>query len=382
MVNRKSAEDLIPSADLPFTTYDSRLSPMRAHNFSAGPSPLPLDVLLELRDELPEYPGLGASLIEVSHRSKAYGAVHERAIERLRRLLGLGDSWHVLFLAGGASMQFYQAPLNLLPEGGTADYLDTGVWSRKAIKEARRVGRVNVAASGAPDYTALPALETWRLDPGAAYLHYTSNNTVYGTQFADAPRADVPLVCDASSDFLSRPLDLDRHGLLYAGAQKNLGPAGVTLVLVRQDLLDRRNADLPTMLDYGTHAGSLFNTPPVFAIYLVEKVLAWLEREGGVPEMARRAARKAQALYDALDRSDFYTGRAASASRSRMNVTFRTPTPDLDARFADEAAAEGLIGLKGHRTTGGLRASLYNAVSEADVAALTAFMDAFAQRYG
>ncbi len=355
---------------------------MRAHNFSAGPSPLPLDVLLELRDELPEYPGLGASLLEVSHRSKAYDAVHERAKERLRRLLGLSDAWHVLFLAGGASMQFYQVPLNLLPPGGSADYLDTGVWSVKAIKEARRVGRVNVVASGAPDYAAIPAPETWRLDPAAAYFHYTSNNTIYGTQVDWTPEAAVPLVCDASSDFLSRPMDLDAHGLIYAGAQKNLGPAGVTVVLVRDDMLARRTPDLPTILDYGTHTGALFNTPPVFAIYLVEKVLAWLEREGGVPEMQRRADAKARRLYARLDASDFYTGHAAPGARSRMNVTFRTPSEALDAAFVAEAQAAGLIGLKGHRTLGGLRASLYNAVSAEDVAALVAFMDRFEAQHG
>ncbi|HYE57573.1 MAG TPA: 3-phosphoserine/phosphohydroxythreonine transaminase [Rhodothermales bacterium] len=355
---------------------------MRAHNFSAGPSALPLDVLLELRDELPVYPDLGASLIEVSHRSKAYSEVHERAKERLRRLAGLGSDWHVLFLAGGASMQFYQVPLNLLPPDGSADYLDTGIWSSKAIREAQRVGLVNVAASGAPSYAAIPEPETWQLSPRAAYLHYTSNNTVYGTQFAATPLADVPLVCDASSDFLSRRLDLTRHGLIYAGAQKNLGPAGVTIVLVRQTMLEARNPDLPTMLDYGTHAEGLFNTPPVFAVYLVEKVLAWLEREGGVNEMERRAGRKASLLYGRIDRSDFYTGLADASSRSSMNVTFRTPTPALDARFAEEAAAEGLIGLKGHRTLGGLRASLYNAVTVNDVAVLVSFMDTFEERYG
>lgn len=373
----------------------------RLHNFSAGPGPLPTSVLDEVRAELLDYRGLGASLLEVSHRSKEYLAVEASARARLRRLLGLSDDWHVLFLTGGASMQFHQVPLNLRGPGQTAAYLDTGVWAAKAIREAERPlhgddhGRVAIVASGKDDdYRAIPAAQTWTVPADAAYLHVTTNNTIYGTELHATPdlaargAPDVPLVADASSDFLSRPIDLDAYGLVYAGAQKNLGPAGVTLVLLHDTMLGRRTAagiapgSLPAMLDYATHARDLFNTPPVFAVYLVEKVLAWIEAEGGVAEMDARADRKAAALYARIDRTGFYRGHAAVPDRSRMNLLFTTPSPESDARFVDEAKAAGLIGLKGHRTTGGLRASLYNAVSDADVAALVAFMDAFEARHG
>ena len=354
-----------------------------------------------MQAELLDYRGLGASLMEVSHRSKDYLAVEASARERLGRLLGLTDDWHVLFLTGGASMQFHQVPLNLRGPGQTAAYLDTGVWAAKAIREAERPthgddhGRVAVVASGKDGgYRALPAVETWAVPPDAAYLHVTTNNTIYGTELHATPDVaalgapGVPLVADASSDFLSRPIDLGAHGLIYAGAQKNLGPAGVTLVLVRDDQFARRTAagiapgSLPTMLDYATHARDLFNTPPVFAVYLVEKVLAWIEAEGGVAEMDARADRKAATLYDRFDRTDFYRTHAAPADRSRMNVLFATPAPETDARFVAEAKEAGLIGLKGHRTTGGLRASLYNAVTDTDVAALVSFLDAFEARHG
>ncbi len=376
----------------------------RLHNFSAGPGALPTSVLDEVRAELLDYHGLGASLLEVSHRSDAYIAVEASARERLRRLLGLGDDWHILFVTGGASTQFTLAPMNLRGPGQSADYLDTGLWSANAIREARRLGgagespgegRVNVAASSAEGgYASIPPKETWQLDPHAAYLHYTSNNTIYGTEFHAVPvvedhgAAGVPLVVDASSDFLSRPLDLARHGLVYAGAQKNLGPAGVTLVLVRDDLFARRTAagiapgSLPAMLDYATHAKGMFNTPPVVAVYLVEKVLAWVEAEGGLAEMDARADRKSAAVYARIDRTGFYRGHAARADRSRMNVLFSTPSPALDAAFTADAASAGLIGLSGHRSTGGLRASLYNAVSEESTAALVSFMDDFEARHG
>ena len=359
---------------------------VRQHNFSAGPGSLPREVVDEVRDELPVYPGLGASIMEVSHRSPAYTEIHTRAGARVKSLLGMGEDWHVLFLQGGASMQFHQLALNFIPEGGTVDYLDTGVWSTKAIQEAEivargRGARVNVAASGrASDYTAIPDASSWRLSDDAAYLHYTSNNTIYGSQFASEPQVAAPLVCDASSDFLSRPLDVDRYGLIYAGAQKNIGPAGVTAVLVRDDLLQTRAPDLPTMLDYGTHAAKLFNTPPVFAIYIVDKVLAWIERNGGLEGMVERNAAKADRLYGALDGSEFYRPTVARDSRSSMNVCFRLPSEDLDARFVAEAKAAGLLALKGHRSVGGVRASIYNALSLQDVEALVDFMDAFESR--
>ena len=360
----------------------------RQHNFSAGPAALPAEVLEEVRDELPAYPGLGASILEVSHRSKAYAEIDQRAKSRIRSLLGLSDDWHVLFLQSGASLQFHQVPLNFLPPGGTASYLDTGAWSAKAIKEAEIVGRSrdaapSVAASSAEaEYTYVPRPSGWRVDPASAYLHFTSNNTIYGTQFHDEPTADVPLVCDASSDFLSRPLDAERYGLIYAGAQKNVGPAGVTIVLVRDGFLQTRQPGLPTLLDYQTHAKKLFHTPPAFGVYVVDKVLGWIERNGGLAGMVERNRAKAGRLYDAIDAGDFYRGTAREDSRSQMNVTFRLPTEDLEAAFVEGSAREGLLALKGYRTVGGVRASIYNAVEPASVEALVDFMRRFEEDHG
>ena len=360
----------------------------RQHNFSAGPGALPTEVLDELRDELPVYPGLGASMMEVSHRSAAYSEVHDRAVARIKGLLGLGDDWHVLFLQGGASMQFHQVPLNFLPAGGTASYLDTGAWSAKAFKEAQTVGRgrdaaPSMAASSAGDgYTYIPRPDAWDVDPAAAYFHYTSNNTIYGTQVHDEPSVEMPLVCDASSDFLSRPMAAERYGLIYAGAQKNVGPAGATVVMVREDFLQTRQPGLPTMLDYGTHSAKLFNTPPVFAVYLVDKVLGWVERHGGLAGMEERNRQKVDRLYGALDASDFYTTPVRPDSRSHMNVVFRLPTEDLEARFVAEAKGEGLLALKGHRSAGGIRASIYNAVEPASVETLVDFMGRFEADHG
>ncbi len=355
----------------------------RQHNFSAGPAALPLEVMLEVRDELPVFPGAGASILEISHRGGAYDAIHARAQARLRSLLGVDDSWHVLFLQGGASMQFYQTALNFLPPDGSADYLNTGTWSKKAIKEARRVGRVNVAATSEDrNFSYIPEPDTWKLDEGAAYLHYTSNNTIFGTEFHFTPPARVPLICDASSDFLSRPINMAAHGLIYAGAQKNIGPAGVTVVMVQDSFLQRRNADLPTMLDYGTHVGDMFNTPPVFAVYVVDKVLGWLEKGGGLEAMDATNGEKAELLYSRIDASDFYRGTADADARSRMNVCFRLPTEALEAQFISEAKAEGMTGLKGHRSVGGIRASIYNACPLASVRALVQFMDGFEARNG
>ena len=375
--------------DLP-VTYDTPPADLdvRQHNFSAGPGALPAEVLEEVRDELPAFPGLGASVVEVSHRSPAYTEIHERAKARLASLLGLGDDWHVLFLQSGASLQFHQVPLNLLPAGGTASYLDTGAWSAKAITEAEIVARdrgasVSVAASSREaDYTFIPKPSEWSVDPDAAYLHFTSNNTIYGTQFHEEPIVDMPLVCDMSSDFLSRPIDASKYGVIYAGAQKNIGPAGVTAVLVRDDVLQSRVEGLPTLLDYGTHAAKLFHTPPVFAVYMVDKVLGWIERNGGLPGMVERNRAKVARLYGALDASDFYRPTARPDSRSHMNVTFRLPTEDLEARFVADAAREGLLALKGYRTVGGVRASIYNAVEPASVGALVDFMDRFEAAYG
>jgi phosphoserine aminotransferase len=365
-------------------------SSSRQHNFSPGPGTLPLEVIEEVRAELPVYDGVGASIMEISHRSPAYDEVHDSARQLMRDLLGLGGDWHVLFLQGGASMQFHQVALNFLPEGGSADYLVTGEWAGKALKEAgivakARNARARAAASSEDDnFCYIPESASWDLDSGAAYLHYTSNNTIFGTQFADEPEAPegVPLVCDASSDFLSRYITPGRYGLIYAGAQKNIGPAGVTAVLVHDEFLQRRVSGLPTILDYGTHVKKLFNTPPVFAVYVVEKVLRWLKGQGGLDGIAQRNDRKARILYDAMDGTDFYRGTARPPSRSNMNVTFRIAEESLEADFLAQAKKEGLLGLKGHRSVGGLRASIYNACPVESVEALVGFMRQFERQRG
>ena len=361
---------------------------LRQHNFSAGPGALPTEVLEEVRDEMPAFPGLGASIVEVSHRSAAYTEIVERAQRRMRGLLGLGDDWHVLFLQSGASLQFHQVPLNFLADGGTAAYLDTGTWSANAVQEARIVARdrnasVEVAASSADgDYSYVPPPAEWDVPADAAYLHYTSNNTIVGTQFRDEPAVAMPLVCDMSSDFLSRPIEAERYGLIYAGAQKNLGPAGATVVLVRDEFLRTRVEGLPTLLDYRTHAAKLFHTPPVFVVYVIDKVLGWIERNGGLPGMVERNRVKVGALYGAIDASGFYRGTARTDSRSHMNVTFRLPSADLEDAFVKGAAHHGLLALKGHRSVGGVRASIYNAVEPASVQALVDYMGRFEERNG
>jgi len=355
----------------------------RNHNFSAGPGTLPLEVLEEARDEFLVFRDAGASVIEISHRSKQYTDVAENAKALLKSHLGLGDDWHVMFLQGGASMQFYQVPLNFLEAGQTADYVDTGAWSKKAVSEARSLGIVHIAASSAEGgHKRIPAMSEWQQSDKARYLHYTSNNTIFGTQFHFIPESSAPLVCDASSDFLCRPMNTDGHSVIYAGAQKNLGPAGVTVVLIQDDFFRSRKTGLPTMLDYGTHATKLFNTPPVFAVYLVEKVLRWLDDMGGLSVMQKRNEKKAAELYTRIDRTDFYSGNADVDSRSLMNVTFRLPTEDLEATFVSEAAQHGLDGLKGHRSAGGIRASIYNACTPESVSALVAFMDNFEKQRG
>ena len=356
---------------------------MRKHNFSAGPGTLPEEVLFEVKNELPTYDDIGSSVMEISHRSATYTEIAESARSRFRKLLGLDEQWHILFLQGGASMQFYQAPLNFLPAGGVADYVDTGAWSSKALKEAKRVGDARCAASSADrNYSYIPEAGSWILTPGAAYVHFTSNNTIFGTQFHSEPEVEASLICDVSSDFLSRPLDLDRYGLIYAGAQKNIGPAGVTVVLIRDDFLQKSNPDLPTMLDYRTHTAKLFNTPPVFAVYLVEKVLRWLEGKGGIEGIQQINAEKANRLYGRIDATDFYRGTAQVDSRSEMNVCFRLADESLEADFIQEAASEGLLALKGHRSVGGIRASIYNACPPASVNALVSFMDEFERKKG
>ncbi len=356
----------------------------RLHNFSAGPGALPVSVLEEAQQEMLVYGGAGASIMEISHRSPEYTAVVDSARQHLATLLGLGDEWHILFLQGGASLQFYQLALNFLPAGQTADYVNTGSWSKKAIAEARRVGNVHVAATSAEDnFSHIPPVSSWSHSSDPAYVHITSNNTIFGTQFQEDPvSSPAPLICDASSDFLSRPLDLAPYGMIYAGAQKNIGPAGVTVVLIRKSFMERIKGDLPTMLDYRVHAEKLFNTPPVFAVYMVEKVLRWVAEEGGLMGMKARNEAKADLLYGRIDQTDFYRGTAEKGSRSKMNVTFRLPSEEMEAEFISGAKTEGLLALKGHRSAGGIRASIYNACELSSVQALVDFMSDFERKNG
>jgi phosphoserine aminotransferase len=360
----------------------------RVHNFGAGPAALPLPVLERVREELLDYAGTGMSVLEMSHRSAAFEAIIHKAEAELRALAGIGPDYAVLFLQGGASLQFAMVPANLRREGASADYVLSGHWSKAALQEAQKQGRVRVAASTEGSaFDRVPSQAELDLDAAAAYLHYTSNNTIYGTQWSQPPEppAGVPLVCDASSDVLSRPFDVTRLGLLYAGAQKNLGPAGVTLVLVRRDLLERVPGGLPALLDYRLMAESrsLHNTPPTFAIYVTGLVLEWLRERGGLEAIGERNDAKAAQLYAAIDQSDgFYRGHAQPASRSRMNVTFRLRDEAAEKAFLQQAQAEGFDGLKGHRSTGGVRASIYNACPDESVSALAAFMDEFRRRRG
>jgi phosphoserine aminotransferase len=358
----------------------------RVHNFSAGPAVLPLSVLEEIQRDLIALPGAGMSILEISHRSQTFESILAQAEADIRALAGIPANYRVLFLQGGASLQFSMVPMNLLSPGTTADYIDSGSWAEKAIAEAKRVGTVNVAATTRHEhYSRLPTQAELRLTPAAAYVHMTSNNTIEGTQFKKLPDVGAsPLVSDTSSDMFSRPIDVTRHALIYAGAQKNMGPAGVTVVIIRDDLLQRSQKTLPTMLNYAVQSehGSLYNTPPVFAAYAVGLVMKWLRAQGGLAAIARVNERKAAKLYAEIDRSGFYKGTAHRDCRSLMNVTFRLATEDLENRFVKEATAAGLDGLKGHRSVGGMRASIYNAFPEAGVDALVQFMQEFERTRG
>lgn len=358
----------------------------RVFNFGAGPAVLPEPVLEQIREDLPALPRVGMSVLEISHRSPAFDEILATAEANIRALADVPGDYHVLFLQGGATLQFSMVPMNLLSAGGSADYLITGSWAAQAAREAEKFGSVRVAATTEPEgFRRLPAAAAIDFSPAASYVHATTNNTIAGTQWPAMPAVgDRPLVVDASSDIFSRPIDVAGHGLIYAGAQKNLGPAGVTVVIIRPDLAERGPASLPKLLRYATYVqgGSRPNTPPVFAVYVVSLVTAWLRDQGGLDAVAARNERKAAKLYAAIDRSDFYRGVAAPDSRSRMNVTFRLPTPALEKRFAHEAEAAGLAGLKGHRSVGGLRASIYNAFPEGGVDALAAFMTEFERIHG
>jgi phosphoserine aminotransferase len=357
----------------------------KVHNFNAGPAVLPQAVLAQAQAELLDYQGRGMSILEMSHRSKEYEAVNAQAEARIKALLGLGEGYRALFLQGGASFQFAMVPLNFLPAGAVADYIVTGAWGEKAVEEARRVGEANVAASSAEGgFRSLPA--EIKLSPGAAYVHLTTNETIQGVQWADLPDiGDAPLIADMSSDIMSRPLDASRFAMIYAGAQKNIGPAGVTAVIMSEELIARGRKDLPTIMRYATFAknSSLYNTPPAFSIYLLNLVLGWIADLGGLEAMEARNRRKAGLVYAAIDGSGgFYRGHAAPEARSLMNVTFRLPDEALEKQFVAEAQAAGMVGLAGHRSVGGIRASLYNALEEQSCAALAGFMGEFLRKNG
>ena len=362
------------------------MSVHRIYNFSAGPAVLPVEVLEEAQRDLVALPGVGMSVMEISHRSKPFDEIIQGAEADLRTLGGIPDNYKVLFLQGGASLQFSSVPMNLLGAGQTADYIITGDWSKKAQKEAKKVGATSVSASTeAGGFKRVPRQSELAFTAGAAYVHMTSNNTIFGTEFNYVPDSGAaPLVCDASSDIFSRPVDVSKFGVIYAGAQKNLGPSGLTLVIIREDLLERSSDSLPSMLNYKTMAanGSLYNTPPVFGIYILRLVLKWLIKHGGLDAIGVVNDRKAKTLYDELDRTEYWRPHADADSRSVMNVTFRLPSEDLEKKFVKEATAAGFDGLKGHRSVGGLRASIYNAFPEAGVDALVHFMREFERKNG
>ena len=358
----------------------------RIHNFSAGPAVLPLPVLEQAQRDLISLPGVGMSVMEISHRSKTFEDLLNTAIADIRALAGVPDSYKVLMLQGGATLQFSMVPMNLLTAGRSADYIDTGSWADKAIKEAKKVGSVNIAASTKADgYTRIPRQDELKLTPGAAYVHITTNNTIEGTEWKAPPDVgEAPLVADASSDIFSGPIDVSRFGLIYAGAQKNLGPSGVTLVIIREDLLPRSTDAVPIMLNYKVHAdnNSLYNTPNTFGIYILGLTMKWLRSIGGLEGIAHTNQRKASRLYAEIDRTGFYRGTAQRESRSLMNITFRLRDEQFEKVFEKEATAAGLDGLKGHRSVGGMRASIYNAFPEEGIDALVIFMREFERKHG
>ncbi len=359
--------------------------PERIYNFSPGPATLPYPVLEEAGRDIVNYKNTGIGLIELSHRSKEFMAVADEAQSLIRELLVVPDNYKILFLQGGASSQFYMVPMNLLAAGKKATYLNTGTWSKKAIKEAKLLADIEVAYSSEETlFNRVPSDDEYTVNPESEYLYFVSNNTIYGTQFKEFPKTEKMMVADMSSDIMSRPVDVSRFGLIFAGAQKNMGPAGVTVVIIRDDLLDSAPGNLPTMLKYKTHADkdSMFNTPPCFAIYCMGRVMNWLKERGGVSAMEKINQAKAALLYNAIDSMDFFSGHAEKESRSLMNISFNLPTPELEAKFIMEATEIGLNGLKGHRSIGGCRASIYNAFPEAGVDKLVNFMADFAGKNG
>ena len=357
----------------------------RVFNFSAGPAALPLEVLEQIRNDIPDWNGSGMSVMEVSHRSKDFMAVATRAEATFRELLGISSDYSVLFPQGGATLQMAMAPLNLTKDGDTVDYVLTGSWGKKAANEARKFCNVNIAADASDkNFTYIPAEDSWQRSDDAAYLHYTPNETIAGVEFHFVPGGDVPLVADMSSTILTRPIDVDRFGVIYAGAQKNIGPAGITVVIVRNDLLDRVRPDNAHLMTWKSYAesDSMTNTPPTFAWYVADLVFQWLKEQGGVDAIAEVNQRKATKLYAAIDASDFYSNPVAVDARSWMNVPFVLADAELDSVFLEESLAAGFANLKGHRSVGGMRASIYNAVPEAAVDALIDFMADFEKRNG
>jgi phosphoserine aminotransferase len=358
----------------------------RIFNFSAGPAVLPVPVLEEAQRDMLSLPGVGMSVMEISHRSKTFDEIIARAESGMRELLSIPENYHVLFLQGGASLQFSMIPMNFLPADGSADYVITGSWGKKAMKEAKRAGSVNIAATMADGgFTRVPGQDELSLDSRAAYVHITSNETIEGVQWKHEPDTGaVPLVADASSDILSRAIPLEKYGIIYAGAQKNMGPSGLTVVILRDDLLQRIPDGLHTMLDFRTHTEnkSLYNTPNTWGVYILSLVCKWIKDKGGMAAMERENDGKARLLYDAIDATDFYRGHADADCRSTMNVTYRLPSEELEKKFTSEATAQGLDGLKGHRSVGGIRASIYNAFPRAGVEALVSFMKEFERRNG
>ena len=358
---------------------------MRAYNFSAGPAILPEEVLKQAQAELVDYQGTGMSIMEMSHRGKEYSAVHDECIANIKELLKIPEGHSVLFLTGGASTQFAMIPMNLLGAGQTADYTNSGAWAKKAIQEAQLLGSVNIAADcGKEIPTRVPRIDELKLTAGAAYLHITSNETISGAQWKIFPDSEAPLIADMSSDILSKPLDVSKFGLIYAGAQKNLGPAGVTLVIIKDELAERCPDTVPTMLRYKTHIAenSLYNTVPTFPVYMLCLVTRWLKAKGGLEGMQKINTEKAGKLYAAIDGTDFYTGTAVKEFRSDMNVTWRLPTEELETQFIAEASKQNLKTLKGHRSVGGIRASIYNAFPPEGVDALISFMNEFEAKNG
>lgn len=359
----------------------------RIFNFSAGPAILPEEVIKEAQENLYMLPGVGMSILEISHRSKTFDKIMAETIANLKQLMGISDDYDLLFLQGGASLQFSMVPMNLMPPVNKADYINTGVWSKKAIKEAKRVGTVNVAGTTeAENFKRIPKQNELKLDPEAAYVHYTSNNTIYGTEWQWDPQVgNVPLVCDMSSDILSKPIDVNKYALIYAGAQKNMGPSGVTFVVIRKDMTARSQDSLHSMLNYKIHVenGSLYNTPTVFGIYIIHLVAKYLIKMGGLDAMYKHNQEKAGLIYNAIDNSNgYYCGHAEKDSRSLMNITFRMPTEELEKKFIAEATATGFDGLKGHRSVGGLRASVYNAFPKKGCEELVKFMQEFQKKNG